>query len=138
MALYTAGDVDGMAALCSPDSLLDYIATGRSGQGKIHEVGVPMWRTFVAHFDGFRPEVVEVWEDTAKNTAFVATINRGIQRKDVSGIPSSGGEMAAPHLFILALGGDGRIAKITAYFDYLTMYRQLGFPTGFAKQIGAR
>jgi ketosteroid isomerase-like protein len=134
MTLYAAGDVDGMAALCSPDGVLDYVAMGDRGRGRLLEIGVALWRMFVDDFERFRPEIMEIWEDTAKSTAIVSTINRGIQRKAVAGVASRGGELAAPHVFILALGDDGRIAKITAYWDYVTMYRQLGFPPDLIKE----
>jgi steroid delta-isomerase-like uncharacterized protein len=135
MALYKQHDVTAMAALCGPDSLLDYVAMGDRGRGKIQEIGVAMWKTFIDDFEDFHPEVVDVWEDTARKTAFVSTINRGVQKKPVAGVVSHGGVLAAPHIFIVALGGDGLIAKISAYWDYLTMYRQIGFPERLAKEI---
>jgi len=47
-------------------------------------------------------EITEVWEDSGKNTAIVSTINRGIQRKEVAGIPATNRELSAPHLFIVS------------------------------------
>jgi ketosteroid isomerase-like protein len=135
MASYTANDTEAMAAMCAPDAMLDYVAMGDRGRGKIHEIGVPMWRMFIDDFEHFRPDVVEVWEDPIKKTALVATINRGIERKDVAGIPSRGRELAAPHIFIVAIGDDGLIVKLSAYWDYLTMYRQIGFPRDLATEI---
>jgi ketosteroid isomerase-like protein len=137
MTLYAAHNVDAMAALCSPDSVLDYVAMGDRGRGPIQTTGVGLWRMFIEDFVDFRPDVVEVWEDITKKTAFVSTINRGIQRKDVDGVRSRGKELAAPHIFIVALGNDGLITKITAYWDYMTMYRQLGFPADLAQEIAA-
>lgn len=135
MALYKAHDVAAMAALCAPDSMLDYVAMGNRGRGRIQDIGVAMWRTFIDDFEDFHPEVMDVWEDTARKTAFVSTMNRGVQKKPISGIAAHNGVLDAPHIFILALGADGRIAKITAYWDYMTMYRQIGFPAGLAKEI---
>jgi steroid delta-isomerase-like uncharacterized protein len=135
MGYYTAGDVGAMAALCAPDAVLNYVAMGDRGVGNIHEIGVPLWRAFVDAFEGFSPEIVEVWEDSDRNTAFVSTINRGTQRKDIAGVTANNRELAAQHLFIVALANDGRIAKLSAYWDYLTMYRQLGFPKDLVTEV---
>jgi hypothetical protein len=70
MALCKQHDVAAMAALCAPDSLLDYVAMGDRGRGKIQVIGVAMWKTFIDDFDDFHPEVVDVWEDNRIVDAF--------------------------------------------------------------------
>jgi hypothetical protein len=83
--------------------MLDYVALGDRGRGQIQTIGVGLWRMFIDDFVDFRPDVMEVWENIAKKTAFVSTINRGIQKKGCRRVPTHNKELAASHIFILVL-----------------------------------
>ena len=128
-AAYAHGDADAMTALCAPEATIDYVPMGADGRGTVLEVGAPLWRGFIAAFESFTPDVEDLWIDSARATAIVRTTNRGRQRADFAGIPSSSGELAVPHLFLLSLR-DGLITRVTAWWDGFTVDDQLGRPRG--------
>ena len=128
LAAYADHDVDRMTAMCAGDAVVDYLPLGEAGRGSVQATAVPLWRGFIATFADFRPDVQSSWEDADRRTAFIATVNRGTHRKDFQGIKAAGTEIAVPHLFVIALGEDDLIVKITAYWDNDTFYRQIGRP----------
>lgn len=128
LTAYAEHDLERMVALCAEDATFDYVPLGDAGRGRVREAAVPIWRSYLDAFEGFRPEVQEVFEDAANRVAVARVINRGVQRRDVGGIHAAGGELAAPHLFIFRIAADGRVSEIVAYWDNETIYSQLGRP----------
>jgi ketosteroid isomerase-like protein len=130
IAAYAVGDRDAMLALCARDATTLYIPWGSAGENAVSSA-VDVWRRYPAAFHDFAMPITSVHEDVAQRTAIVATLNSGIQRENVDGIVSRGGTMSCPHLFVIAFDERGLITSVEVWCDQLTLYRQLGFPSGF-------
>jgi len=50
----------------------------------------------------------------------------GTQNKDFGGIKNQGRCYEVSHAFLFQVGEDGRIQKISDYWDNITVYKQLG------------
>jgi steroid delta-isomerase-like uncharacterized protein len=121
---YRAQDVDGMVSLFAPDAVIEYVPMGLSANPE--QLAVNGWRVLIDAFPDLTNEVQKVWQDTAENTVFVDVYIGGTQVKDAFGIPNQGKKYWLRHLFILAVNEAGHISRMTAFWDSVTWYQQLG------------
>lgn len=133
LTAYADGDGDAMLTLCAPGAVAEYVPWGDEGHNPVTRA-IDVWTQYPAAFEGFEMPILQVYEDIAQRTAIIATINRGRQRTDVDGIANAGGVMACPHLFVITLDKAGLIARVQVWCDQVTLYRQLGYPSGFVAE----
>ena len=124
---YRTQDVDGMVAMFEPDAIIDYVPLDlRATPTQLAENG---WRVLIDSFPDLTNEIKQICQDTIENTAFVDVYIGGTQRKDAFGIPNQGQKYWLRHLFILKINDEGKIAKMTAFWDSVSWYQQLGKTT---------
>ncbi|RWO48941.1 MAG: nuclear transport factor 2 family protein [Mesorhizobium sp.] len=123
---YRDRKVDAMTTLFTENATFVYVPFGDSGSGNVLKDGVPVWRTLIDAFPDLRNEVSTIWEDKSGDVAFVDVHIGGKQTKDAFGITNKGKEYWLRHLFILETNEEGRIIKITSFWDNATWYTQLG------------
>jgi steroid delta-isomerase-like uncharacterized protein len=122
-AAYNAHDVKAMLALFAPTATFRYVPEGAGGEGPI-AAAADIWRAFLAVMPDFAVEVVRVREGA--NFAVVETRQGGTLTRNFGPIEAKGRATRAPHCFILDFDDAGLIAQLTAYWDYNTIYRELG------------
>ncbi|TIQ18124.1 MAG: hypothetical protein E5X51_27465 [Mesorhizobium sp.] len=105
---YRDRKVDAMTTLFTENATFVYVPFGDAGSGNVLKDGVPVWRTL------------------SGDVAFVDVHIGGKQTKDAFGITNKGKEYWLRHLFILETNEEGRIIKITSFWDNATWYTQLG------------
>jgi steroid delta-isomerase-like uncharacterized protein len=121
---YNAHEVDKMLAVCNREAELRYLPMGGQGHGPIYEVGKRIWSSLVDAFPDLTVRVQSAFGDE-RNAAAEVMIG-GTQRKQFLDIPSQGKHYELPHAFILAVDDNNLISVITAYWDNLSFYSQLG------------
>jgi ketosteroid isomerase-like protein len=119
--VYRERNVDTMADLFT-DATFVYVPFG--GSGNVLKDGVPVWRTLIDAFPDLRNEVSTIWEDKSGDVAFVDVHIGGKQTKDAFGIANKGKKYWLRHLFILETNEEGRIIKITSFWDNATWCTQ--------------
>ena len=123
-AAYDAHEVDKMVGLCSEDAELRYIPMASQGQGPVRVVGRKIWSGLIDAFPDLHVTMNSAFGDD--HNAAAEVMIGGTQRKDFLDIPSQGKHYELPHAFILRLNERNRITSITAYWDNLSFYAQLG------------
>jgi steroid delta-isomerase-like uncharacterized protein len=121
---YRAQDVDGMVAMFTPDAIIEYVPLDLSANPE--QLATNGWCVLIDAFPDLTNEVRHIWQDTAENVAFVDVYIGGTQRQDAFGIPNQGQKYWLRHLFILEVNDAGKIIKMTAFWDSVTWYQQLG------------
>jgi steroid delta-isomerase-like uncharacterized protein len=96
---------------------------GDRGRGPANEVGRSIWSGLIDAFPDLRVEPQSMFGDDSHVAAEV--LIGGTQQKDFLDIPNRGHRYQLPHAFILGFD-DGGITQITAYWDNLSFYTQLG------------
>jgi steroid delta-isomerase-like uncharacterized protein len=122
-AAYAAHDVAGMLALFASGATFRYVPEGERGEGPI-TAAADIWRAFLAVMPDFAVEVVSLRE--GDGFAVVETRQGGTLSQDFGPIAAKGRSTRAPHCFIFDFDEAGLIARLTAYWDYNTIYRELG------------
>ncbi|MFL5824104.1 MAG: ester cyclase [Solirubrobacteraceae bacterium] len=124
---YDRHDLDGMLEVCAERAQIRYVPLGDGGRGPAHVMGRAIWAEFFEAFPDLHVEVNSMFGDEA-NVAAEVTIG-GTHERPFRGLPTKGRHYELPHAFILRLA-QSRIVQITAYWDTVRFYTQLG--------IGAR
>jgi steroid delta-isomerase-like uncharacterized protein len=121
---YNQHNVKQMLQYCSEDAELRYVPMGSKGQGRVREVGKQIWSGLIDAFPDLHVTPESLFGDP-QNVAAEVVIG-GTQRKDFLDIRSQGRHYELPHAFILRLDDQGLIRAITAYWDNVSFYSQLG------------
>lgn len=124
---YDQHDVNRMIQICHEDAELSYLPIGGQGRGKAREVGRKIWAGLIDSFPDLHVTVESIFGDE-RNVAAEVVIG-GTQRKDFLDIPSQGRHYELPHASILKLNDKRLITRITAYWDNMSFYSQLGKET---------
>lgn len=136
IAAYARGDRSAILALCSSDARTHYVPWGDAGRNPV-TAAVDVWTRYPAAFDNFAMPIVGLFQDE-RRVVVISTLNSGVQRADVDGIPNTGRRMACPHLFVIHVDMQDLITGVEVWCDQLTLYHQLGFPADFAAGGDAR
>jgi len=97
---------------------------GSQGQGPISEVAKHIWSSIIDAFPDLTVRVQSVFGDESNAAAEV--LIGGTQRKQFFNIPSQGKHYELPRAFILSLDENNLITGVTAYWDNVSFYSQLG------------
>jgi len=129
---YRARDVEAMVAGCSESAGFHYIpfeVWGKQrvlrGDGKVRGIGKVLWTGLIDSFPDLSNEITSIHADGDGNVAVEVTI-RGTQAKAWGAVDNRGRSFAVRHLFLLHVGLDGLIDRISAYWDSADFNRQLG------------
>lgn len=122
-ARYRDHDIQGMLALFSEDARIDYVPMAM--EGPVGEAGKTIWRTLMDGFPNLSNEVTAVYGDDGQRTVIAEVTITGTQAADVLGIVSRGHSFSLPHVFIVRMDIDGRIAFMRAYWDNASFYAAL-------------
>ena len=121
---YSAHDIDRMLKLCSATSTFRYVPEGEKGKGSMQDAA-ELWQLFTTAFPDFSVEIQQLIK-AEDNKVIAETIQGGTQAKDVGEIKNKGHRTWCPHLYIFDLDEQNQIDHITCFWDYNTIYRQLG------------
>lgn len=94
------------------------------GQGPISEVAKHIWSSIIDAFPDLTVRVQSVFGDESNAAAEV--LIGGTQRKEFFNIPSHGKHYELPRAFISSLDENSLITSVTAYWDNVSFYSQLG------------
>ena len=121
---YNLHDVNRMIDLCDQDAYVRYLPMGDEGEGTVDRVARQIWSSILEAFPDLHVIVRSIFTD-GRNVAAEVDIG-GSQRKDFYGIPNRGRHYDLPHAFVLQFNDQRLIGMITAYWDNLSFYSQLG------------
>jgi steroid delta-isomerase-like uncharacterized protein len=121
---YNQHDANRMLQLCSDDAAIRYVPMEQQGEGSVREVGKKIWSGLIDAFPDLHVDAQSVFGDD-RNVAAEVMIG-GTQRKDFLDIPNQGKHYELPHAFILRFNSQKQIEQITAYWDNVSFYSQLG------------
>lgn len=120
-------DLNKMIMLCTKDARVNFVPMGAEGEGEVREVGAYFWSAL------FRavPNLSVVVQSMFGGEQSVATevVIGGRQQRELEDIPSEGHRFELPHAFLISLNGKAQITSITAYWDNVTLFSELGKPT---------
>lgn len=117
-----------MAEVCTRDATLRYVPLGKRANGFVFNDGIALWRETIESFDAFTVDVRWIRLDQLGN-AYCEVFTGGRQAKDAFGVENRGRDVWLEQLYILHASWDGRIDRLTAYWDQAEFYRQLGKAT---------
>ena len=121
---YDQHEVEWMVEACTEDAELQYVPMGRHGQGPVRAVGKQFWSGLIDAFPDLHVTVKSAFGDD-QNAAAEVTIG-GTQHKNFLDIPNQSKHYELLHAFLLRLNDEGKITRVTAYWDNLDFYSQLG------------
>lgn len=98
-------------------------------EGPVEQIGPGSWGVLVDAFPHLHNEVKSINSDASGRKAFVDVFIGGTQAKDAFGIASQGKAYWLRHLFVFDVDAEGRIERVTSYWDSVGWYRQLGKTT---------
>jgi ketosteroid isomerase-like protein len=126
-ARYNDQNVPAMIDLFAADGLVEYVPLHL--EGPVCEVGPGSWGVLIDAFPDLRNAVTSVVVSADGNQAFDDVMIGGTQAKDTFGIVNQGKAYWLRHLFVFTVNGDGKIARVTSFWDSVDWYTQLGKTT---------
>ena len=129
---YREHDVQRMVGLC--DDMAGYRSVPFElwrkqrvirGDGKVTTIGKILWTGLIEAFPDLTNEVTKIISGNDGRVAAEVVIC-GTQAKDWGSIRSRGQSFRSPHLFVLQINDDQKIADITSYSDNANVRTQLG------------
>jgi hypothetical protein len=121
---YQARNVPAMVALFEPGGIVEYVPLKL--QGPVEQIGPGSWGVLVDAFPDLHNEVQSIVVDASGTKAFVDVYIGGRQVKDAFGIANQGKAYWLRHMFVFDVATDGRIQRVTSYWDSVDWYTQLG------------
>ncbi|MGO8807655.1 MAG: nuclear transport factor 2 family protein [Candidatus Bathyarchaeia archaeon] len=118
-------NIDDMMRYCNPKGRIRMVPLGREGEGEIQTVGRKLWGNMIDAFPNLTNSVDFIFSDLDGHVCAEVMIS-GTQSKDFWGIKNVGLSSEISHAFLFEVGEDGRIQKISDYWDRATEYRKLG------------
>ncbi|MEM8795820.1 MAG: nuclear transport factor 2 family protein [Pseudomonadota bacterium] len=122
--LYRDQDVPGMIQLFKPQGTVEYVPFGLSGP--VEEIGPGSWGVLIDSFPDLSNTVRSITGDETGRKAYVDVDISGTQAKEAFGVPSKGNAYTLRHLFLIETDEDGLVTNMTAFWDNVDWYRQLG------------
>lgn len=123
-ARYNDQDVPAMLALFAPSGIVEYVPFKL--EGPADRIGPASWGVLIDAFPDLHNEVRSITSSRDGAKAFVDVMIGGKQSKDAFGIVSLGKAYWLRHLFVFDVDADGRIERVTSYWDSVDWYTQLG------------
>lgn len=120
---YREQNVEKMVSLCTEGASFRYVPD--SVEGKVRGEGDNFWRTLIDTYPDLTNDVKWTTESTDGNVVLEVLIS-GTQTKDIGPVKNQNKHFDLLHLFILHVNDGGLIDRITAFWDNVTIYRQLG------------
>ncbi|WP_246051674.1 hypothetical protein [Panacagrimonas perspica] len=120
-----------MTSLCDERATIRHVAgdfprTQRfeRSEGHVVSIGRTLWTEMLTSFETLEHRVLWVESDADGNCACSVEM-KGVQTRPYAGIPSRGGRMDLPVLYLFKHNDAGKISEIAAYWDGREMRRQL-------------
>jgi steroid delta-isomerase-like uncharacterized protein len=123
---YRAHDVGGMLATCAPQAQIDYVPLGAVGSADV--MGRGIWNSLIEAFPDLRNEIIALHASDSDRTVTAEVTIAGTQARDFLGIASSGRAFSVQHAFIFQFDQEGRIARLTAYWNNAKLFDDLRKP----------
>ncbi|AIF48130.1 nuclear transport factor 2 family protein [Dyella japonica] len=123
-AAYRSHDVATMVDLFEADGLVEYVPLEMRGTASKEGKGV--WGALIDAFPDLTNVVSRMYASDAEGYATVEVVIGGRQAKEFMGIASQGRSFRLEHAFIITCGSDGKISRMTAYWDNLKLLKELG------------
>jgi steroid delta-isomerase-like uncharacterized protein len=121
---YARRDVPAMVSLFAPGGIVEYVPLRM--EGPVEQMGPGSWGVLIDAFPDLDNEVKSIVESADGRKAFVDVYIGGGQVKDTFGIPNLGKRYWLRHMFVFDVDTDGRIERVTSYWDSVDWYTQLG------------
>ena len=121
---YRAQDVPAMIELFKPEGIVEYVPFALAGP--VEQVGPGSWGVLIDSFPDLSNEVRTITGDDSGRKAYVDVDISGTQAKEAFGVPSQGKAYTLRHLFVIETDEAGKITHMTAFWDNVDWYRQLG------------
>lgn len=122
--LYRAQDVPAMVALFEPEGTVEYVPFALAGP--VEEVGPGSWGVLIDSFPDLSNKVHSITGDASGHKAYIDVDISGTQVKEAFGVPSQGKPYNLRHLFVIETNEAGLITHMTAFWDNVDWFRQLG------------
>lgn len=116
-----------MIALFKPEGVVEYVPFALAGP--VEEVGPGSWGVLIDSFPDLTNTILSITGDESGRKAFVDVDISGTQEKEAFGVPSQGRAYTVRHLFVIETDASGLITRMTAFWDNVDWYRQLGKTT---------
>ncbi len=124
---YRDQDVPAMIQLFQPEGVVEYVPFALSGP--VEEIGPGSWGVLIDSFPDLSNEVSSITESADGTRAYVDVNISGTQQKDAFGVESQGRTYDLRHMFVVETDEAGKIVHLTAFWDNVDWYRQLGKTT---------
>ncbi|WP_299685637.1 ester cyclase [uncultured Tateyamaria sp.] len=124
---YRAQDVPAMIEMFEPEGIVEYVPFALAGP--VEQVGPGSWGVLIDSFPNLSNTVHSITADASGRKAYVDVDVSGTQEKEAFGVPSRGHAYTVRHLFVLDTNDDGKITHMTAFWDNVDWFRQLGKTT---------
>lgn len=121
---YSAHNIDAMLELCSSEGTFRYVPEGEQRKGSMEDAA-KLWRLFTQSFPDFSVDIQQLIK-AEENNVVAETIQGGTQASDVGEVKNKGRRTWCPHLYIFKFDEQNKISHITCFWDYNTIYQQLG------------
>jgi steroid delta-isomerase-like uncharacterized protein len=116
-----------MLMACTEDARVRFVPMGEQGDGRVRVLGAGFWSALFKAVPDLHVIQRSIFGDRRTVTAEV--ILGGTQRKEFEQIPSRGKHFELPHAFLIELNDNVKISSITAYWDNVTLFSELGKTT---------
>jgi ketosteroid isomerase-like protein len=124
---YARRDVPAMVALFAPGGIVEYVPLHL--EGPVEQIGPGSWGVLIDAFPDLDNEVKSIVESADGRKAYVDVYIGGGQVKDAFGITNQGKRYWLRHMFVFHTDAEGRIERVTSYWDSVDWYTQLGKTT---------
>ncbi|WP_299652021.1 nuclear transport factor 2 family protein [uncultured Tateyamaria sp.] len=124
---YRAQDVPAMVAMFKPEGIVEYVPFALAGP--VEQVGPGSWGVLIDSFPNLSNSIHSITGDASGRKAWIDVDISGTQAKEAFGVPSKGHAYNLRHLFVLDTDENGKITHMTAFWDNVDWYRQLGKET---------
>ena len=121
---YRDQNVPAMVALFQPEGIVEYVPFALAGP--VEDIGPGSWGVLIDSFPNLTNKVHSITGDESGQKAYIDVDISGTQTKEAFGVVSQGKSYTLRHFFILDINEAGKITHMTAFWDNVDWYRQLG------------
>ncbi|MEM7524122.1 MAG: ester cyclase [Pseudomonadota bacterium] len=125
--VYNTRDAPAMVGMFETGATVEYVPFDLIGP--VEEVGPGSWGVLIDCFPDLSNHVRSITADASGRRAYVDVDISGTQAKNAFGVASKGRAYRLRHLFILDMNDKGRLTRMTAFWDNVDWFRQLGKDT---------
>lgn len=123
-AHYNDQNVPAMIDLFVDGGIVEYVPLHLEGPAT--DVGPASWGVLIDAFPDLHNEIGSVTVSADGRQAFVDVMIGGTQQKDTFGITNQGKAYWLRHLFAFTTDANGKIERVTSFWDSVDWYTQLG------------